>query len=107
MKIFLIDQYGTIRETYKTSLRKNNPNPIVNEITVFKVLTKEIKSIQIRIVLYELVNDTKEFKIGHILLGAQMKAQNQVSHWELMLRMLTRPVIMRYEPHSYSKKNIF
>ena len=84
-----------ILATYKTSIRKNNPNPIFNEVAVFKVATKHLSSISLKIVLHQ-VHEHYESIFGCVYINASKKDEqnsyNYIGHWQQMLRLLRRSV---------------
>jgi len=96
-----IDCYATISLLQRHQLRKKtrtnyhhatDRNPVFNEMSVFNVSTSDLPTSYIRIVIYE-VSTTKKFEIGHCLIGNHDRTQ-PTSHWQQMLRVLRRPVIV-------------
>lgn len=77
-----------------TGVRPNNSNPIFNEVAVFKVSSRDLNSVSIKVVVYELFNETIESVVGSVLIGPQKKTlkDNNISHWQQMLRLLRRSV---------------
>ncbi len=93
----MVGSDGITKETYKTSVRKNNPNPVFNEVAVFKVATRHLKSVSIKIFVYESPNEYNEFVIGSVCIDARQKYLDKnntyFGHWQQMLRLLRRSVI--------------
>ena len=101
------DCYATISLFHQQQLRKKtrttyhhatDRNPVFNEISVFNVSSHDLLTSYIRIVIYEIVSfssstTTKTLEIGHCLIGNHDRTQ-PTSHWQQMLRVLRRPVIV-------------
>ena len=74
-------------------------NPVFNETSVFNVSSHDLLASYIRIVIYEIISlpastaTTETFKIGHCLIGKHDFTQHS-THWQQMLRVLRRPVIV-------------
>ena len=101
------DCYATISLLHRHQVRKKtrtsyhhvtDRNPVFNETSVFNVSTNDLPTSYIRIVIYEILpipssTNTKTLEIGHCLIGNQDRTQ-LTSHWQQMLRVLRRPVIV-------------
>lgn len=91
VKISLLRKSGKIIESYRTSVRRNDPNPQLNEATIFKVSTKDFKRMLIKVTVYELQADNQEIPLGHVFIGPK-SLNSQNSHWEYMLKQVRRQV---------------
>ena len=88
-KLSLIEN-GVTQSSYKTSVRKNNANPVFNEVAVFEVATRQLANISLKIVFYQ-VEKFSESVIGSVCINAR-KQENFIGHWQQMLRLLRRSV---------------
>lgn len=90
VKISLIsDDDNRILETFRTTERKNDPNPQFNEVTIFKVKTSDFKRVHLKITVYETINN-QEFEMGYAIIGPNATDNN---HWQHILRQVRRQVI--------------
>jgi hypothetical protein len=100
------DCYATISLLHRHQVRKKtrtsyyhvtDRNPVFNETSVFNVSSNDLLTSFIRIVIYEIISipssTTKTLEIGHCLIGNHDRTQH-TSHWQQMLRVLRRPVIV-------------
>jgi hypothetical protein len=104
--------YATISLLHRHQVRKKmrtsyhhaaDRNPVFNETSVFNVSSHDLLTSYIRIVIYEILSfsttttttttTTKTLEIGHCLIGNHDRTQ-PTSHWQQMLRVLRRPVIV-------------
>lgn len=91
--ISLLHRHQIIKKT-RTSLRHaTDRNPVFNETSVFNVSSHDLLTSYIRIVIYETISSSKSIEIGHCLIGNHDRSQ-PTSHWQQMLRVLRRPVIV-------------
>ena len=88
-----------MREAYKTTIRKSTPNPVFNEVSVFKACAKELNDLFIKVDAFESLRDMKEIKLGEVVVGPneennkEKKPFSIPNHWQQMIRSLRRPVI--------------
>jgi len=103
------DCYATISLLHHHQVRKKtrtsyhhatDRNPVFNETSVFNVSSNDLLTSYIRIVIYEIISlssstttTTKTLEIGHCLIGNHDRTQH-TSHWQQMLRVVRRPVIV-------------
>lgn len=95
--ISLLRRHEVRKKTRTSYHHATDRNPVFNETSVFNVSTTDLLTSYIRIVIYEILpissSSTKIFEIGHCLIGNQDRTQ-PTSHWQQMLRVLRRPVIV-------------
>ena len=91
-KICLHTNDGNIIESFKTTIRKNDPNPQFNEVSVFKVKTKDLNSVFLKISIIQ-ITDKKEFEIGYFYVGPK-ENNTTMSHWRQMVRLVRRQVYL-------------
>jgi hypothetical protein len=101
------DCYATISLLHRHQVRKKtrtsyhhatDRNPVFNETSVFHLSSHDLLTSYIRIVIYEIISIpsstiTKTLEIGHCLIGNHDRTQH-TSHWQQMLRVLRRPIIV-------------
>lgn len=93
MKISLLKKNGSVLETFKTSLRKNDPNPQFNECTIFKVSSRDFNQTLLKLSVYEIKNE-HEFLIGNVLIGPKTNSSSN-NHWQYMLKQVRRQVLLK------------
>jgi hypothetical protein len=96
--ISLLHRHQVIKKTRTSYHHATDRNPVFNATSVFNVSSNDLLTSYIRIVIYEIIpstltTTTKTFEIGHCLIGNHDRTQN-MSHWQQMLRVLRRPVIV-------------
>ncbi|CAF0908954.1 unnamed protein product [Adineta steineri] len=96
--ISLLHRHQVIKKTRTSYHHATDKNPVFNETSVFNVSSNDLLTSYIRIVIYEIIpspltTTTKTFEIGHCLIGNHDRTQH-MSHWQQMLRVLRRPVIV-------------
>ncbi|CAF0815587.1 unnamed protein product [Adineta ricciae] len=98
--ISLLHRHQVKRKTRTSYHHATDANPVFNETSVFNVSSNDLLTSYIRIVIYEIVpsissttTTTKTLEIGHCLIGNHDRTQH-MSHWQQMLRVLQRPVIV-------------
>jgi hypothetical protein len=77
-------------ESYKTSVRQNDPNPQFNEVTIFKVKTNEFNKIFLKITLFQVKNNEIS-RIGHVFIGQKTSS----IHWQHILKQVRRQVMFK------------
>ncbi|CAF3353132.1 unnamed protein product [Rotaria sp. Silwood1] len=102
--ISLLHHNQVIKKTRTSYHHATDRNPVFNETSVFNVSSNDLLTSYIRIVVYEIVSlpsssssssttTTRTFEIGHCLIGNHDRTQH-ITHWQQMLRVLRRPVIV-------------
>ncbi|XP_013782740.1 synaptotagmin-12-like isoform X4 [Limulus polyphemus] len=92
VKVYLLQSGKKIRKK-KTSVKKDDPNPIFNEAMIFSVPTNTLQSIQIRITIADYQTDGKTPSLGHVFVGSQCRGKS-LSHWNQMMSSLRKPIAM-------------
>ncbi|CAF0949331.1 unnamed protein product [Rotaria sordida] len=99
--ISLLHHHQIIKKTRTSYHHATDRNPVFNETSVFNVSSNDLLTSYIRIVVYEIISlpssstttTTRTFEIGHCLIGNHDRTQH-TTHWQQMLRVLRRPVIV-------------
>jgi hypothetical protein len=95
--ISLLRRHQVIKKTRTSCHHATDLNPVFNETSVFNVSSHDLLTSYVRIVIYEthssLTSNKTSLEIGHCLIGNHDRSQ-PTSHWQQMLRVLRRPVIV-------------
>ncbi|XP_076357195.1 synaptotagmin-12-like [Tachypleus tridentatus] len=93
VKVYLLQNNKKISKK-RTSLKKDDKNPIYNEAMIFSVPTVDLQqNIQLRITVADYQNDGKAPSLGHVFVGSQCRGKS-MSHWNQMMSSLRKPIAM-------------
>lgn len=92
VKVYLL-QNGKKISKKKTSVKKDEPNPIFNEAMIFSVPAHALQSLQLRVTVSEFQADGRTPSIGHVIVGSQASGK-ALSHWNQMITSLRKPIAM-------------
>ncbi|XP_022241853.1 synaptotagmin-12-like isoform X1 [Limulus polyphemus] len=93
VKVYLL-QNGKKISKKKTSIKKDDKNPIFNEAMIFSVPTNALQqNIQLRITVADYRVDGKAPSLGHVFVGSQCRGKS-LSHWNQMMSSLRKPIAM-------------
>ncbi|XP_076370372.1 synaptotagmin-12-like isoform X2 [Tachypleus tridentatus] len=92
VKVYLLQNGKKIRKK-KTSVKKDDPNPIFNEAMIFSVQSNVLQNIQLRITIADYQSDGKTPSLGHVFVGSQCRGKS-LSHWNQMMSSLRKPIAM-------------
>ncbi|XP_013787140.1 synaptotagmin-12-like isoform X1 [Limulus polyphemus] len=93
VKVYLL-QNGKKISKKKTSIKKDDKNPIFNEAMIFSVPTNALQqNIQLRMTVADYHGDGKAPSLGHVFVGSQCRGKS-LSHWNQMMSSLRKPIAM-------------
>ncbi|XP_013416638.1 synaptotagmin-12 [Lingula anatina] len=92
VKVYLL-QNGKKMKKKKTTVKKDEKNPIFNEAMIFSVPSSTLPTVQLRITVAEQMPEGKVSSIGHIIVGANTTG-TELSHWNQMMTSLRKPIAM-------------
>jgi len=82
-------------ESYRTDVVKDNCNPQYNQVSVFKITSKELNNIFFKVSLFEKNRQESlpPIEIGHVYLSDhENNSSSAVTHWRQMLKKFRRQV---------------
>lgn len=74
-------------ESFTTSIRKDDPNPQFNEVTIFNVKSTDFNRVYLKVTLFEMKIDQR-IRIGHVFVGPN----SPNGHWNSVLKQVRRQV---------------
>lgn len=92
IKVYLLQNDKKISKK-KTSMKKDDENPVFNEAMIFSVPSSELQNIQLRLSVVEHFGQGKSASIGHIFVGSQCTGKS-LMHWNQMMSSLRKPVAL-------------
>ncbi|XP_074640092.1 synaptotagmin-12-like [Tubulanus polymorphus] len=92
VKVFLL-QNGRKISKKRTSLKRDEANPVFNEAMIFSVPPNALQTVQLRFTIAEQIPDGRTPSVGHVIVGAST-AGTELSHWNQMMTSLRKPVSM-------------
>lgn len=93
VKVYLMQNGKKICKK-KTSLKKDERNPIFNESMIFSVPLNALQqNVQLRLTVMEYHAEGKPSTIGHVFVGTQCTGKS-LSHWNQMMSSLRKPIAM-------------
>ncbi|XP_067137321.1 synaptotagmin-12-like isoform X1 [Centruroides vittatus] len=105
VKVYLMQNGKKICKK-KTSVKKDERNPIFNESMIFSVPLNALQiadfvplrrytlqNVQLRLTVMEYHSDRKPSTIGHVFVGTQCTGKS-LSHWNQMMSSLRKPIAM-------------
>lgn len=89
-KISLLNEKGRMLESFTTSIRKDDPNPQFNEVTIFNVKSTDFNRVYLKVTLFETrdMRIDQRIRIGHVFIGPN----SPNGHWNSVLKQVRRQV---------------
>nr|XP_055048878.1 synaptotagmin-12 [Misgurnus anguillicaudatus]XP_055048879.1 synaptotagmin-12 [Misgurnus anguillicaudatus]XP_055048881.1 synaptotagmin-12 [Misgurnus anguillicaudatus] len=92
VKVYLL-QDGRKISKKKTSIKRDDTNPIFNEAMIFSVPAVVLQDLSLRVTVAESTEDGRGENIGHVIIGPEASGMG-ITHWNQMLATLRKPVSM-------------
>ncbi|XP_042562989.1 synaptotagmin-12 [Clupea harengus] len=92
VKVYLL-QDGRKISKKKTSMKRDDTNPIFNEAMIFSVPAVVLQDLSLRITVAENTDDGRGENVGHVIIGPEASGMG-ITHWNQMLATLRKPVSM-------------
>ncbi|KAM9569028.1 synaptotagmin-12 isoform 1-T2 [Salvelinus alpinus] len=92
VKVYLL-QDGKKISKKKTSMKRDDTNPIFNEAMIFSVPAVVLQELSLRITVAEGTDDGRGENVGHVIIGPEASGMG-ITHWNQMLATLRKPVSM-------------
>uniref|UniRef100_T1JME2 C2 domain-containing protein n=1 Tax=Strigamia maritima TaxID=126957 RepID=T1JME2_STRMM len=92
VKVYLLQNEKKVSKK-KTSVKRDERNPIFNEAMIFSVPSHLLQTVQLRITMAEFQPDGRAPSIGHVFVGSQSSGK-ELSHWNQMMSSLRKPIAM-------------
>ncbi|XP_063052841.1 synaptotagmin-12 isoform X2 [Engraulis encrasicolus] len=92
VKVYLL-QDGRKISKKKTSIKRDDTNPIFNEAMIFSVPAIVLQDLSLRITVAENTDDGRGENVGHVIIGPEASGMG-ITHWNQMLATLRKPVSM-------------
>ncbi|XP_028843580.1 synaptotagmin-12 [Denticeps clupeoides] len=92
VKVYLL-QDGRKISKKKTSVKRDDTNPIFNEAMIFSVPAIVLQDLSLRVTVAEYTDDGRGENVGHVIIGPEASGMG-ITHWNQMLATLRKPVSM-------------
>ncbi|XP_052399455.1 synaptotagmin-12-like isoform X2 [Carassius gibelio] len=92
VKVYLLQDGRKIRKK-KTSVKRDDTNPIFNEAMIFSVPAVVLQDLSLRVTVAESTEDGRDENMGHVIIGPEASGMG-ITHWNQMLATLRKPVSM-------------
>ncbi|XP_062318745.1 synaptotagmin-12 [Osmerus eperlanus] len=92
VKVYLL-QDGRKISKKKTSMKRDDTNPIFNEAMIFSVPAVVLQVLSLRVTVAEVTEDGRGENVGHVIIGPEASGMG-ITHWNQMLATLRKPVSM-------------
>ncbi|XP_048829256.1 synaptotagmin-12 [Brienomyrus brachyistius] len=92
VKVYLL-QDGRKISKKKTSIKRDDTNPIFNEAMIFSVPAIVLQDLSLRVTVAEYTDDGRGENVGHVIIGPEASGMG-ITHWNQMLATLRKPVSM-------------
>ncbi|XP_030640793.1 synaptotagmin-12 [Chanos chanos] len=92
VKVYLL-QDGRKISKKKTSIKRDDTNPIFNEAMIFSVPAIVLQDLSLRVTVAECTDDGRGENLGHVIIGPEASGMG-ITHWNQMLATLRKPVSM-------------
>ncbi|XP_076863008.1 synaptotagmin-12 [Brachyhypopomus gauderio] len=92
VKVYLL-QDGRKISKKKTSVKRDDTNPIFNEAMIFSVPAIVLQDLSLRVTVAENTEDGRGENVGHVIIGPEASGMG-ITHWNQMLATLRKPVSM-------------
>ncbi|KAF7701767.1 synaptotagmin-12 [Silurus meridionalis] len=92
VKVYLL-QDGRKISKKKTSIKRDDTNPIFNEAMIFSVPAVVLQDLSLRVTVAENTEDGRGENVGHVIIGPEASGMG-ITHWNQMLATLRKPVSM-------------
>ncbi|XP_023678546.1 synaptotagmin-12 isoform X1 [Paramormyrops kingsleyae] len=92
VKVYLL-QDGRKISKKKTSMKRDDTNPIFNEAMIFSVPAIVLQDLSLRVTVAEYTDDGRGENVGHVIIGPEASGMG-ITHWNQMLATLRKPVSM-------------
>ncbi|KAJ8343597.1 hypothetical protein SKAU_G00309260 [Synaphobranchus kaupii] len=92
VKVYLL-QDGRKISKKKTSMKRDDPNPIFNEAMIFSVPAIVLQELSLRVTVAECTDDGRGENVGHVIIGPEASGMG-ITHWNQMMATLRKPVSM-------------
>lgn len=92
VKVYLL-QDGRKISKKKTSMKRDDTNPIFNEAMIFSVPAIVLQDLSLRVTVAEGTDDGRGENVGHVIIGPEASGMG-ITHWNQMLATLRKPVSM-------------
>ncbi|TSK13514.1 Synaptotagmin-12 [Bagarius yarrelli] len=92
VKVYLL-QDGRKISKKKTSVKRDDTNPIFNEAMIFSVPAVVLQDLSLRVTVAENTEDGRGDNVGHVIIGPEASGMG-ITHWNQMLATLRKPVSM-------------
>ncbi|XP_017570473.1 synaptotagmin-12 isoform X2 [Pygocentrus nattereri] len=92
VKVYLL-QDGRKISKKKTSIKRDDTNPIFNEAMIFSVPAIVLQDLSLRVTVAENTDDGRGENVGHVIIGPEASGMG-ITHWNQMLATLRKPVSM-------------
>ncbi|TRY65158.1 hypothetical protein DNTS_002038 [Danionella cerebrum] len=92
VKVYLL-QDGRKISKKKTSVKRDDTNPIFNEAMIFSVPAIVLQELSLRVTVSESTEDGRGENVGHVIIGPEAGGMG-ITHWNQMLATLRKPVSM-------------
>uniref|UniRef100_A0A9J8C4Y7 Synaptotagmin XII n=2 Tax=Cyprinus carpio TaxID=7962 RepID=A0A9J8C4Y7_CYPCA len=92
VKVYLL-QDGRKISKKKTSVKRDDTNPIFNEAMIFSVPAIVLQDLSLRVTVAESTEDGRGENVGHVIIGPEASGMG-ITHWNQMLATLRKPVSM-------------
>uniref|UniRef100_A0A8C1ZMT6 Synaptotagmin XII n=1 Tax=Cyprinus carpio TaxID=7962 RepID=A0A8C1ZMT6_CYPCA len=92
VKVYLLQDARKISKK-KTSIKRDDNNPIFNEAMIFSVPAIVLQDLSLRVTVAESTEDGRGENVGHVIIGPEASGMG-ITHWNQMLATLRKPVSM-------------